>query len=182
MKQILFSIALLFSTSAFSQTARDTTPPAEVDTTVTDTVNHADNAVVTFVQIHADGTADTLVVPVGGTIGDFTPTTKDAWVLLVNKLESLLLPFLAVLLTFLANFIPGIKKIRLSSTQLKRVMSVVGSLVVLVGGFFLKFQDGGSWLAWAIQHLDWVALSAGLYSLGLKDILNGLFKKSTPTA
>lgn len=179
MKKLLFILSLvMITTCSFGQKVDTITPPDPVDTTALDTLDHFDNPkeLILFLQVHADGTVDSLWVPVGGSVGDFTPTTKPAFVSLVDSLVNLLWPLLAVLLTFLSSFIPGLRNIKVNVLSDKRLRSVVVSGLVLVGGFFVKFNDVGTWLTYIAQNLDFFFVSSGIYALALKPLLSKIFK------
>ena len=179
MKQLLVILLLSFiTTCSFSQKPDTITPPDPVDTTALDTLDHFDNQkeTVLFLQVHQDGSVDSLWVPLGGSIGDFTPTTKTGFVSLVDSFVNLLWPLLAVLLTFLSTFIPSLRKIKAGVLSDKRLRSIVISGLVLVAGFFVKFNDGGTWLSYVTQNLDFFFVSSGIYALALKPWLSKIFK------
>lgn len=177
MKQLLFLILLTISTTCFSQKVDTITPPDPVDTTALDTLDHFDNPkeTILFLQVHQDGSVDSLWVPLGGSIGDFTPTTKEGFANVVDTLTNLLWPLLAVLLTFASVYFKKLRGLKIPGSNDKRVRSLIASAVVLVGGFFVKFQDGGSWLSWVTQNLDLPIMASGLYALILKPLLNKIF-------
>lgn len=180
MKHIILFLCLTFTLPVFAQeTLRDTSIESPVDTlNPSDTTDQTDkllNPVVVFVQYHKDGTVDTLVVPQGGTIGDFTPTTKAEWTVAVEKASGLLEPLLVSLLTFLSLFFKPIRNWSANSVSRKRIHTIVVSLLVIVGGLFVK--DGVSWTTWLLNNSYLPILAVGVYNLGLKNLLGNIFKK-----
>lgn len=113
--------------------------------------------------------AQDIPMPTGDTIGTSTDYTKDSFTGVMNTLFAIGLGLVNWGLVALSYYFPKLKGIKVLKLDNPHVRVVLTSVIILAG-FFAKFQDTGAWLSFVAQNFELPFLASGLYELVTKKI------------
>ena len=115
--------------------------------------------------------AQELVIPqpAGETIGESTDYSQGQFKYLFETLFTIGLAFVNWGLVWLSYFFPGIRKIKVLKVDSPHFRVILVAVVILCG-FFVKFNDGGAWLGFVMQNFELPLVAAGLYELVTKKV------------
>lgn len=101
-----------------------------------------------------------------------TPTaefTKEQFQGLFTTLFALGLGFVNYGIVWLSYLIPGLRNWKPIAATGPHAR-VIGTSILILAGFFVKFQDGGNWLQFVMQNFELPFLASGLYELIFKNL------------